>query len=862
MRCRQNGLAGLFPLLLLGALAGCNDGNDQPVDADVTDGQEPDAPVVTRTLEAGGATLVVGDDGEIRLERGESVLVELALDSFLIGVVPWFDEMINYDPYYLEDVDRGAYNRPGGLEWLEPAAGELDEHGEGLALGLEYDEGRSGTIETSVSGERRFEASWTLPDGEPRAVYARLRFRVDPEERFYGLGEHFDHVEHRGRIRAMQIEPVPLESANNEAHVPIPLLIGTSGWGLYVDSRRPGVFAVTVEEEDVVQVTYGLGAATDEGLRFYFIAEDHPLDVTRHYYEITGYPGAIAPWALGPLIWRDEVDGQEAVEEDLRTIRELDLATTGYWIDRPYASAVNSFDFEPSNYGDPSSMMAVTHSLGFRMALWHTPYVDPDDEDSRPLHDHALANGFFPPVRSTALANWGPPLDYTNPDAYRWWQEQLQGYRDLGIEGYKLDYAEEVLVGAFGIKMPWSFYDGTDELTMHRGYQLLYHQVYAEMLPSEGGFLLCRAAVAGDQVNGTIIWPGDIDANFAHYGEEVVEDDGETYTAVGGLPAAVVAGSSLGPSGFPFFGSDTGGYRHTPPDRETYIRWFQHTSVSTVMQVGSNSNDLPWDLGEIGLDPEVLELYRTYARLHLRLFPYLWTYVQRLGADGRAIQRPLGLAHPELGEHPDDIYLLGDHLLAAPVVERGLGERDVPFPEGSWQDWWTGVIHEGHSSVAAPLETLPLFVRVWVPMPLLRPTIDTLNPVDDSEAIDSFATTADPLWVRIAVTPSVEESVEEEFVIYDGTGIQVRAVSGEGECADVEVERAAGTAFAGPIVYELVGGSLSEATYGDGAGTVEIVEVPDLEAFDGASAAWWSPSPGRIHIKLPAAGSLLTITIC
>lgn len=841
---------------VIALLAACSGPGDPPADAGPPEDAEPDAPEVSESLEAGGAALNVSSHHGVRLERNGRVLASLPLDAFELGTVPALDDTINYDPYYLEVEDRGIYREPRGLAWLRPRRAEVSPAGEAVRLDLVYDGGRAARVALSVSAEGRFEAAWSLPEGEPFAVFARLRLRTDPEDHFYGLGELFDHVDHRGRVRAMQFEPAPLESLYNEAHVPIPLLIGTGGWGIYLDSRRPGVFAVATEEDDLVKVTYGLGAAADEGLRFFLMAEDHPLDVTRHYYEVTGFPGEVAPWALGPWIWRDEVDGQDAVEEDLRTIRELDLATTGYWIDRPYASAVNSFDFEPADYHDPAAMIALAHDLGFRVALWHTPYVDPDDEDSRPLSEHAEESGFFPPERMTALSDWGPPLDYTNPEAYAWWQGLLETYRDLGIEGYKLDYGEEVTVGAFGIRLPWRFHDGSDELTMHRGYQEPYHRAYAEMLPEGGGFLLCRAGVAGDQVNGVIIWPGDIDANFARHGDEV-EDDGETYRAVGGLPAAVVAGSSLGPSGFPLFGSDTGGYRHTPPDREVYIRWFQHTALSTVMQVGTNSNDLPWDLGDLGLDEEVLELYRRYARLHLRLFPYLWTYWDRLGQDGRAIQRPLGLAHPELGEHPDDVYLLGDHLLVAPVVDPGVTERDLVFPEGTWQGWWDGEPYQGRATVPAPLDTLPLFVRLWVPVPLLRPTIDTLSPVADPGEVDSFATSPDPLWVRVAVLADLEASAAAEATVYDGTALAVEAEPAEPGCVELRLEREAGGVFANGAVFELVGGAVREAAFG----TEPVAEAEDRAAFDEAEAAWMLDGEGRSLVKVPRPGAI-ELVVC
>src|SRR5439155_1156473 len=71
--------------------------------------------------------------------------------------------------------------------------------------------------------------------------------------------------------------------------------------------------------------------------------------------------------------------------------------------------------------------------------------------------------------------------------------------------------------------------------------------------------------------------------------------NGKSYTGVGGLPVALAYALSLGPSGFPFYGSDTGGYIHSPPNRELFLRWTQFNALSAVMEVGDSSSQTPWE---------------------------------------------------------------------------------------------------------------------------------------------------------------------------------------------------------------------------------------------------------------------------
>ncbi len=795
----------------------------------------------------------VTEESTLTLRRGPTPLLTLKANAFSIGIVDAIDPDLNYDPSYLEPGQFGdfLYEAPKDLKWIQGTSfSDVIVADQTLRLTIHFGVDGKAELTVRVHENERFELEWKPQSLVGLPVMYRLAPRCSNEEGFYGLGEYFDQVEHRGKVRTLHFVPAELESGHNEAHVPIPLLLGTRGWGLFIKSLRPMAFALGTEEDDMFRATVGVREAGEKGIHFFLFAEDHPLDLTKHYYELTGYPGSISRTALGPWIWRDEVSGQAQVEADFMTIRELDLATTGYWIDRPYATDVNSFDFKPDTYPDPSQMMIAASNKGLDMALWHTPYLDPDGELSGVLYEEALSKGFFPPIQSPLLAKWGPPIDLSNPDAFEWWQSLLQKYQNLGIRGYKLDYAQEVVVGGFGSRFPWSFHDGTNELTMHRDYQRLYHKVYREMLPDNGGFLLVRSGTYGDQVHGTIIWPGDIDATMAQHGTEVQKDDGSTYISVGGLPAAIIAGSSLGLSGFPYFASDTGGYRNSPPSKETFIRWFQHTAFSPVMQVGTNTNDLPWAFGKDAvLDEEILSLYRIYARLHLRLFPYLWTYAQRISTTGHPIQRPLGFAYPELNKHPSDVYLLGDELIVAPIITEGATKRDVLLPPGLWVDFFNGQGHQGGRSITieSPLEKIPVLLRAGAILPTLRPTISSIRAGTGNLLIDAMEDDANPLWLLLAPGP------DSSFTLYDGTLVTQQTTE-----TSLTINRSKGSEFNGAWVVEVFGlvAPPSEVTV-DGKRSNESPEFLSIQTLHWT---WSNEKNGTLKIYLDDQSNTVEIT--
>jgi alpha-D-xyloside xylohydrolase len=825
-----------------------------------TDAAPEDPGLPRASLAGANATLDVDSTIDvIVLKYKDDGILTLPANAFVLGTVDEVTDSFNYDPAPMLMGSSGS-KEPDGLAFVRGKSFVIRESsGTEIKMTVTHEGGKQSEVTFSIVADGRFQGH--LKPIEPTNVaYLGLAPKTTADEGFYGLGEWFDHVNHRGQKRAMQIElDTSLESGYNEAHVPIPFVIGTRGWGLFVENPYPALFDVATENPESIVATFGTGKASQAGLMFHLFAAGAPLDVTRHYYDVTGYPKLPARWGLGPTVWRDENKDQAEVENDLKTMRDLDLPTSAVWIDRPYASAVNSFDFHPTQFPNAQAMIDLAHDLGFRMSLWHTPYLDektmPTPPSITPLLEEAKSKGFYPIKRGLLLNKWGSPIDLTNPEAYAWWQGNIKKYTSMGIEGFKLDYGEDVVPGVFGARNIWEFKDGSDERTMHSLFQIFYHRVYGELFPDEGSFLLCRGGTYGDQKQVTVIWPGDLDASFAKHREEVNEK-GEQYVAVGGLPAALIAGLSLGPSGYPFFGADTGGYRHSPPDKELFTRWFQITALSPVMQIGTSTNDVAWEnTPGNGFDAEMLNWYRDYTRLHLRLFPYIWTYAKQIAVDGRPIQRPLGMVHPEMGVHPDDVFFLGDHLLVAPIVDRGATKRDVPFPTGRWMNWWTGEVVTGgeSTSVDAPLATLPLFLGEGGIVPMLRPSIDSLSPTTKPGTmpgeVDSYATSAGILWARVFPGPT------SVFTLFDGSVIEQTD-----EGATFTLTTKTGSEFKDGVMFEIVGvGTLPKSVE---LGGVALMQSPDVPTLSSGSQGFTfsAEQNGTLWIRVPTGVQSVRVT--
>jgi len=205
----------------------------------------------------------------------------------------------------------------------------------------------------------------------------------------------------------------------------------------------------------------------------------------------------------------------------------------------------------------------------------------------------------------------------------------------------------------------------------------------------------------------------------------------------------------MGMSGVMFPESDIGG--HWPTEEltdELFIRWAFLGLFSPLMRShGHNWRcRLPWGFG-----PENEARYVPLIRLRSSLFPYNYAALRQAHETGIPMMRAMALSHPADHEARKlcDQFMWGDHMLVAPVYEKGATSRSVYLPPGTWVHFWTLTAHEGRSriTVEAPLGKDPLFIGTGTVVPMREPSAAIPSQSDDhlillilpGRALGSFA---------------------------------------------------------------------------------------------------------------------------
>ena len=581
---------------------------------------------------------------------------------------------------------------------------------------------------------------WGMAPNKPESAdsgsHVNATFDSPADEHYYGLGQ-----QQQGflDLRDHQIKCWHDYGAVGGENVCVPFMVSSRGYGLIWDNPSKTTIDLGINDQNVWSSEVG------DRVSFFVISGDKSDEIYEGYRQLTGITHMLPKAAYGYIQSKAIYPTQEQLLAIAKGYRDRKLPLSVLVVDFLNMTKQGEMDLDPARWPDPKAMNNQLHSMGIRSLLSVWPHYSAGTQ----FYDMLKEKGWLiHKPDGTPDAGWyskeiGPNLDTTNPEAAKWWWEKI---RDRYVKPYGFDYIwlDETEPDVDPINDV--FYVGSGK-RYYNVYPLFHTASVYEGFRRDFGdsrrvMILARAAYLGAQRNGTVMWSSDIISTWDM------------------LKRSVPAGLNFTASGMPYWDTDIAGFfspqipstyhaEHKPlvdasdardnidgyeDYAELFVRWYEWGAFQPVMRAhGERMHNEVWAYGK-----EAESILSKYLRLRYQLMPYIYSAAYGSYQTGAPFMRALFMDFPSDPNVADirDEYMFGPAFLVAPVVEQGATNRKVYLPAGSdWYDYWTNKRIKGGQTItaAAPIDTIPLFVRAGSIVPLGAPVLST----DDAQSIAS-----------------------------------------------------------------------------------------------------------------------------
>jgi alpha-D-xyloside xylohydrolase len=517
--------------------------------------------------------------------------------------------------------------------------------------------------------------------------YMNAELSLDADECVYGLGERFTAFVKNGQ--QIDIWNEDGGTSSQIGYKNIPFYMTNRNYGVFVDHTSKVSFEAASEKVEYVSFS-----VPGEEIRYIVIGGDNPKAVLQNYTALTGRPALPPAWSFGLWLSTSFTTNydEETAASFMQGMADRNIPLSVFHYDCFWMKEFHWCDFEWDDrvFPDVRNMLKRVHDRGLKVCVWLNPYV----AQGTAFFREGLEKGYYLKRADRKgvkqVDNWQPGMalvDFTNPEAERWYAEKLRGLIRMGVDAFKSDFGERIPIDVV-------YHDGADPEAMHNYYTYLYNRCVFNVVQEEKGegeaLVFARSATAGCQ-QFPVHWGGDNSASYPSMAE----------TLRGGLSFAM--------SGFSFWSHDIGGFESTAaPD--LYKRWVQFGMFSTHSRLhGSRSYRVPWNF-----DEESCDVVRFFVNLKCRLMPYLYRQAAEARETGVPVLRSMIMefAGDPAVRYLDKQYMFGGSLLVAPVFN---AEGCVNFylPNGHWTHLLSGEVREGGRWHTGEYDyfSLPLFVK-------------------------------------------------------------------------------------------------------------------------------------------------------
>ena len=549
----------------------------------------------------------------------------------------------------------------------------------------------------------------------------RAMFDSPPDEHYYGLGQ-----QQKGwmDLRDRQVRCWHDYSAIGGEDVCVPFMVSSKGYGLVWDNPSKTTIDLGFNGHNIWSSEVG------DRVSYFVIAGATTDDIYKGYRLLTGVTHLLPRATYGYIQSKAIYPTQQQILDVANGYRHRKLPLDVVVVDFLNMTRQGEMDLDPKRWPDPAAMNRELHGMGVASLLSVWPHYAPGTQ----FYDMLQGKGWLVHTRDgkpdpgSFKDVIGPNIDTTNPEAARWFWEEI---RDRYVKPYGFDYLwlDETEPDIDPAKDVFSIGSGT---RFYNAYPLFHTASVYEGFRRDFGdsrrvMILARASYLGAQRNGTVFWSSDIVSTWDMLKRSIPA--GLNFTAAG-MPYwdTDIAGffSPAVPADYhaahkPLIdGSDVratiGNYEDYP---ELFVRWFEWGAFQPVMRAhGERDHNEVWSYGK-----QAESILSKYLRLRYQLLPYTYSLAYGSYQTGAPYMRALFMdfpLDPKASDIPDE-YMYGPAFLVAPVTEQGATQREVYLPAGcDWYNYWTNErLHGGQTiTVDAPIDTLPLFVKGGSILPL------------------------------------------------------------------------------------------------------------------------------------------------
>ena len=432
----------------------------------------------------------------------------------------------------------------------------------------------------------------------------------------------------------------------------------------------------------------------------FFVTCGTHKEVIESYTELTGKPCLLPLWAFGYHQCRWGYMDTNTVLDVSKQMDEDGIPHDVLWLDLDHTDDRKYFTFGKG-----------FHSIGkfqkrlFKKGRKVVALIDPHlaAKDDYYVYKEAMDNDFLiqnndgSDLRMNCWPGRSAWVDYMNPAAREWWST-LFNYSKYKKSSKILfawnDMNEPAVFDVKDATLPRDalHYEGHLEREVHNLYgHMMISATYDGFLKrsnyQERPFILTRSFFAGSQ-RYAATWTGD---------------NAATWEMLANSLQMII---TYGICGMPYAGADVGGFFNSP-DPELLTRWYQ-VGAWCYPFFRCHCHHLSDRREPHTLPKENLACVRSAIRERYALLPLWYTLAHEAHVTGQPIVRPLWW---EFDSDSEDMIMIGNSILVAPLLKKGRKDMDIKLPDGIWYSYRKLRPAKGEMSLKGVDQNVPAFIR-------------------------------------------------------------------------------------------------------------------------------------------------------